>query len=101
MNPSNVMFTNGFLDPWYTLSIQSEYKALGAPNRTTTQIIPQCNQPPDRNEVFGLIYENGYHVSDFLSSENAGKAVELFGKALETWLPCFAPSEVAKRMAKN
>ncbi|KAK2607522.1 hypothetical protein N8I77_006188 [Diaporthe amygdali] len=109
MQPSNTMMTGGQYDPWRALSPASTEK--GSPGRKTTQIIPGCNQPPEGNDIFGLIYDGMVHVSDmrallnlsdpyhqnfstigfssFISTEPFFAGTALFERALETWLPCF------------
>jgi hypothetical protein len=57
MTPSNVMFSNGELDPWRTLGVQADEKIN--PNafvRQSTKEIPTCNQPPKDGQVFGQVY---------------------------------------------
>ncbi|MCJ1353750.1 MAG: hypothetical protein MMC33_003737 [Icmadophila ericetorum] len=67
MTPSNVMFTNGELDPWRGLSIQAT-TAKGfnpaAPNRPSTTVVPPCNVAPPGNQVFGQVWPGQVHVSD-------------------------------------
>ncbi|KAE8444792.1 hypothetical protein EG329_014252 [Mollisiaceae sp. DMI_Dod_QoI] len=99
MKPSNVMFTNGEIDPWRALSIQSS-KDINphALDRTTTQTVPLCNVAPSEDEVFGIVYEGAVHVSDLRRRRedrkgNVDKGLELFEKALDAWLPCFRPRE--------
>lgn len=96
MKPSNVMFTNGELDPWRTEGLQADTRINPeALNRKTTTVVPKCNEPPPGNDVFGIVYPGQVHVSDLSrkarnatdSPVNIGLA--LFGKALDAWLPCF------------
>lgn len=90
MNPSNVMFTDGLKDPWHTLSTQSTSTEIGAPNRATTQNIPDCNKAPDSSSVFGVTYPDSYHVSDLSGQgSSATSGLNLFESALDKWLPCF------------
>ncbi|KAN0108655.1 Serine carboxypeptidase S28 domain containing protein [Hyaloscypha variabilis] len=96
MRPSNVMFTNGELDPWRTEGVQADTginpQAL---NRKTTTVVPKCNEPPPADEVFGIVYPGQRHVSDL--SRKAGnvtgnpvdEGLALFGEALDAWLPYF------------
>lgn len=109
MQPSNVMWTTGQLDPWRALSPSSIEE--GSPGRQTRPIVPACNEPPAGDDLFGLIYQGMGHVTDLrvtlvndtdpngqfsedgrrrlvnLESYYAGTA--LFERALEQWLPCF------------
>ena len=96
MSPSNVMWTNGGIDPFRTLGVQS-YKGINpqALDRKTTQEVPKCNQPPPGDEVFGAVWEGQVHGSD-LSTRSVTfvgspveEGLELFEKALDEWLPCF------------
>ena len=59
--------------------------------RKTVQDIPECGKSPDDNNVFGLLYPNGYHCSDMVgnSTTNVAEGVAMFSKALDKWLPCF------------
>ena len=97
MKPSNLMATSGEIDPWRALSIHST-KDINphAPDRKTTQVVPACNEPPPQDEVFGIVYDGAVHVSDLRRRKvdpqgNVDKGLELFGKALDVWLPCFHP----------
>lgn len=57
MTPSNVMFSNGEVDPWRTLGVQADKKVN--PNafvRNSTTVVPGCNQPPKVGEIFGQVY---------------------------------------------
>lgn len=109
MQPSNTMMTGGQYDPWRALSPASTER--GSPGRKTTQVVPACNQPPESNDIFGLIYDGMVHVSDmrallnssdlyhqnfstigfssYISTEPYFAGTALFERALETWLPCF------------
>lgn len=90
MNPSQVMFTDGLKDPWHTLSVQSTSSEIGAPNRQTTQTVPDCGKSADGTSVFGLTYADEYHVSDLLGGTNSFEdGLALFEKAMDTWIPCF------------
>lgn len=72
------------------MSVQSESSEIGATDRTTVQTVPACGNSPDNNQVFGLTYKNGYHVSDLLGSTGyPAQGLALFEKAMDTWLPCF------------
>lgn len=59
--------------------------------RKTVQDIPECGKSPDDNNVFGLLYPDGYHCSDLVGNgtTNTGEGVAMFSKALDKWLPCF------------
>lgn len=109
MQPSNIMWTSGQLDPWRSFSPQSTEE--GSPGRRATQIIPACNQPPTGDDLFGLIYEGMVHVSDhrytlinetdpnglftpegqraLKNPESYFAGTALFERALEQWLPCY------------
>ena len=122
INPSNTMFSSGEYDPWRSLSPTSTDIEIGAPNRYSSQYIPDCNLSPPETEVFGIVYRDMVHVSDMrallnksdpnhqnfqtvgfsspIHTEPFYAGVGLFGMALETWLPCFqASSETMGRMA--
>ena len=105
MRPSNVMWTNGEIDPFRTMSVQATTdinpKAL---NRKTTSEIPKCNLPPDGDDVFGIVYEGGLHGKDLMKptrGKNPGvgsgspvdEGIELFSRALDVWLECFSDSK--------
>lgn len=109
MQPSNTMFTTGKSDPWRAYSPSSMEK--GSPGRKTTQVIPECHQPPQGDDIFGIIYDGMGHVSDMralfnesdylhqnfstvgfigpISTEPFFAGMALFEMALEKWLPCF------------
>jgi hypothetical protein len=96
MRPGNVMWTNGGIDPWRTAGVQS-YRGINpeALDRPTTQEVPKCGESPEGMEVFGAVWEGQLHGSD-LSTRNVAfagspveKGLELFGRALDEWLPCF------------
>ena len=90
------MWTNGEIDPWRALGVQS-YKGINpeALDRKTTQVVPKCGQPPPGDEVFGAVWEAEVHVSDLstrsvrLEGSMVEKGLELFGRALDEWLRCF------------
>lgn len=99
MNPSNVMFTAGELDPWRTLGVQSDVEinpeALG---RKSTRVIPRCGETPRDDEVFGIVHKGAYHVADFQKQRGGPKgavdiSLALFEEALNVWLPCFGGEE--------
>lgn len=113
MQPSNTMMTGGQYDPWRALSPGST--ELGSPGRRTTQVIPGCSQPPEGDDIFGIIYDGMVHVSDmrallnssdfyhqnfstvgfssYISTEPYFAGTALFERALEAWLPCFGKNE--------
>jgi hypothetical protein len=69
-----------------------------APDRITTSTVPKCDEPPSGGEVFGVIYEGGTHASDLSRrvgniTGNLDVGLELFGSALDVWLPCFRPKK--------
>ena len=96
MTPSNVMFTNGELDPWRGLGVQSD-RGINpdALNRRSTTTVPKCGVPPEGEEVFGAVWDGQVHARDLRTAieDFAGspveKGLELFGRALDEWLPCF------------
>ncbi|KAK5945998.1 hypothetical protein PMZ80_000137 [Knufia obscura] len=109
MRPSNTLFTSGQYDPWRGLSPAST--EIDSPHRRSVQDIPSCNQPPERDDIFGLVYRDMVHVSDMrlllnesdyyhqnfstvgfsspISAEPYFAGTALFERALEEWLPCF------------
>lgn len=106
MNPSNVLFTDGEIDPWRGLALNS-IDSL-APKRPSTTVIPSSgNTPPgERNPFFGFVVSGGSHCSDLgthvgtgLSNTSttsfpgyvpaADVAHQLFKDALNVWLPAF------------
>ncbi|MCJ1401788.1 hypothetical protein MMC11_005005 [Xylographa trunciseda] len=96
MTPSNVMFTNGGIDPIGTIGVQATTaQNPQAPNRPSTLDVPPCGVPPPGNAVYGQVWPGQVHGSDFSpnpftnSAAVAEAAVELFAKALDVWLPCF------------
>ncbi|MCJ1323696.1 hypothetical protein MMC10_000357 [Thelotrema lepadinum] len=101
MKPSNVMFTNGAMDPWRSLGVQATTDINPeAPNRPSTTQVPKCNEPPLKYHVFGQVYDNAVHCQDLskpLSVPANGTTpfdlgMALFEKALDAWLPCFQPA---------
>jgi hypothetical protein len=96
MRPSNVMFTNGELDPWRGLGVQSDRRINPeALERMSTTPVPKCGVPPDGDDVFGAVWEGAVHVRDLRTKIETfegsliEKGLELFGRALDGWLPCF------------
>lgn len=109
MQPSNTMFSSGQYDPWRAYSPASIEE--GSPGRKTRQNIPECNQAPEGDDLFGIIYDGMVHVSDMrallnesdyyhqnfstvgfsspISTEPFFAGTALFERALEKWLPCF------------
>jgi hypothetical protein len=89
MTPSNVMFSNGELDPWRTLGVQADDKIN--PNayvRQSTKEIPKCNQPPEGNQVFGQVYPG--QVRNFLSTRSLPNLLAALKQ------PCYCPSRAAQ-----
>ena len=94
MQPSNVYFGQGEIDPWRDFTPLSETRS---PQRKVTKKIPRCGAAPPKSEVFRAIYEGATHVKDFqvhYASHPAAKAayevgIQMFTSALEQWLPCF------------
>lgn len=113
MQPSNTMFSSGEYDPWRAYSPASTEQ--GSPGRKTTQYIPECNQAPEGDDLFGIIYDGMVHVSDMrallnesdyyhqnfstvgfsspISPEPFFAGTALFERALEKWLPCFGTGQ--------
>ncbi|KFY72390.1 hypothetical protein V499_07477 [Pseudogymnoascus sp. VKM F-103] len=94
MRPSNVMFTNGELDPLRSIGVQAD-KGINpeALDRKSTETVPPCGVPPPGNDVFGVVYEGAVHVSDLAFAASGPAPVEkgraLFESALDVWLDCF------------
>jgi hypothetical protein len=94
-NPSRVMYTNGELDPWRTLSVASIED--GAPKRTATTTIPSADGTPDKNSYYGAVYPGQVHAVDFFSSTgqsaDRNKAFQtgltMFTAALDKWMGSF------------
>ena len=97
MRPSNVMFTNGGIDPLRSIGVQAD-KGINpaALDRKSTQTVPPCGVPPPGDEVFGIVYEGAVHVSDLALAASGQAPVEagraLFESALDVWLECFGKS---------
>ncbi|MCJ1394463.1 hypothetical protein MMC18_007341 [Xylographa bjoerkii] len=96
MKPSNVMFTNGGIDPIGTIGIQATAaQNPQAPNRPSTMDVPRCGVPLEGNEVYGQVWPGQVHASDFSPNPFTGStavvdaAVKLFAKALDVWLACY------------
>ena len=94
MQPSNIMWTNGEIDPMRTLGVQSITKINPhALNRPSTTTVPSCGVPPNGQTVFGQVYTGAVHAQDLALSVSGPAPVEagleLFGNALDAWLPCF------------
>lgn len=105
INPSNTMFTDGDADPWRSGTVFSQETELGAPNKKTTTVVPACGQTPPDGTVYGALYPGAAHVWDLrkvawvggvngVGLDSDGRTpqdigLELFGKALDVWLPCF------------
>lgn len=100
MQPSNVMFVDGMKDPWHTLSVHSTSADIGAPKRSMTKAVPKCNEPPAGDQVFGLLFSEGYHGADLASGPESDQAVKLFSQALDVWLPCFNESR-SNQLSRN
>jgi hypothetical protein len=102
MKPSNVMFTNRGIDPWRTMSIQSTTDINPqALNRPSTTVVPRCNVPPPGDEVYGVVYAGQGHGSDMWRqlgnvTGSVDVGLELFGNALDVWLPCFEAQDLPK-----
>ena len=101
MRPSNIMWTNGAIDPFRAFGVQaiSEINPH-ALNRPSTTVVPACNVPPPGDDVFGLVYAGAVHGQD-LARPVAGpepgsgsgipfdEGLALFESALDVWLVCF------------
>jgi len=99
MNPSNVFFTNGELDPWRTLSVGS--LESNSPRRNASGTIPARNVSPQSPSYFGLTYPAQVHGLDmYMITESYSDAekkpfldgMALFEQALDGWLPSFEQS---------
>ena len=97
MTPSKVMWTDGELYPWRLLGVHGEGRTKQGVQRRrkSTTKVPKCGIPPEGDEVFGAVWDGALHVSDLRTRNETfvGSIVEsgldLFGKALDDWLPCF------------
>jgi hypothetical protein len=96
MTPSNVMFSNGEVDPWRTLGVQADQKIN--PNalvRQSTTEIPACNQPPTDDRVFGQVYPGQVHAQDLIKTKSRTTTTpfdlgfDLFTQAFDAWRLCF------------
>ena len=103
MKSSNVMFTNGGIDPWRTMSIQSTTDINPQTlNRPSTTVVPPCNVlPPPGDEVYGVVYPGQGHGSDMWRQlgnvpGSVDVGLDLFGNALDVWLPCFEAKDPPK-----
>ena len=101
MTPSNVMFSNGEVDPWRTLGVQADKKINpSAFVRQSTKEIPACNQPPKSGEVFGQVYAGQVHAQDLIKVAGLNRTTaapfdlgfDLFTQAFDAWRPCFGNS---------
>lgn len=92
IRPSNTYFTNGDMDYWRKVSIDSDLP--GAPKVEVTQEIPKCGVSPGTDKVFGYTISNATHTYD-INGGNPGevterpKVIALFHTALREWLLCF------------
>jgi hypothetical protein len=75
-------------------------------NRPSTTVVPPCNIPPPGDEVYGVVYPGQGHSSDM--SRQLGNVtgsvdvgLELFGNALDVWLPCFKATDPQRIRIKN
>lgn len=112
MSPSNVMFTDGELDPWRAVSLHSIED--NSPKRTSTTDIPANGTTAGGNAFFGYVVSGGFHCPDLgnvvrlrnTSSINpidnsedtqtsANTAHTLFINALNVWLPAFVKHTVS------
>ncbi|KAK3071791.1 hypothetical protein LTR53_008029 [Teratosphaeriaceae sp. CCFEE 6253] len=94
-NMTNTMFTAGLNDPWHGRSMLPAGGLVpGAPDRNATREIPARGQSPPHGQVFGLLFEHGWHCSDLVAGNaEAGEAVDLFEQAVRVWLPELARTE--------
>jgi hypothetical protein len=94
-NPTQVLFTNGELDPWRTLSVASEES--NAPKRKATTTVPGFGSKPSDDSYYGVIYSGQVHAVDFFSSTGQPAArnqafntgLKMFTDGLDQWLPQF------------
>jgi len=105
MQPTNVMWTNGEMDPWRTMGVHAERNSGSNPDaidRPRTTKVPRCNEKPKGEQVFGLVYEGAVHCQDLMRPWDLKKkpvgngrgmptneGMDLFSRALDAWLPCF------------
>jgi hypothetical protein len=94
-NPTRVMYTNGELDPWKTLSVASVED--GAPMRLPTTTVPPADGAPNSKSYYGVIYPGQVHAVDFFSSTGQPDArnkafqtgLSMFTAALDQWMGSF------------
>lgn len=96
MKPSNVMWTNGELDPWRALGVHATVDINpDAPARPRTTEVPRCKEAPAGDAMFGLVYPGEVHCSDLMKPNDVNVTrpvdlgLELFSDALDAWLKCF------------
>lgn len=98
MNPARVMFTNGAIDPWRSLSVASiEYNA---PQRKANQSTPSATGHFDSGSYFGVIYPDTVHAKDLANFNGYTQqqalpfktGLAMFTAALDEWLPSFNTS---------
>jgi uncharacterized membrane protein YgcG len=112
MNPSNVFWTDGEIDPWRALTPNSIED--GAPKRPSTTNIPPSGSNAGGDTFFGFVMKGGSHCADLGQYVGQGlrnrtgaapdttgikvpagyvpeadTAHNLFKDALRTWLPAF------------
>lgn len=111
MNPSNVFWVDGELDPWRAVTPNSIEAT--APKRQNTQNVPANGQVPAGGSFFGYVVEGGFHCPDLgnVAMKNSTMPVDpqgdpavggdvahtLFINALHEWLPVFQKHEVSNR----
>ncbi|RPB05121.1 hypothetical protein L873DRAFT_1663682 [Choiromyces venosus 120613-1] len=120
MNPSNVFWSDGEIDPWRVLTLHSVED--NAPKRPSTTKIPSSGSTAGGDTFFGFVMKGGSHCADLGQyvgqglHENqtspasgtrlpagyvpdADVAHELFKDALRTWLPAFKAHPLSKDSA--
>lgn len=111
MSPSNVMFSDGELDPWRAVSLHSVED--NSPKRQSTTTIPANGKTPGGGQFFGFLVSGGFHCPDLGNvarlnntsinprdaasdtQASADTAHTLFIDALNTWLPAFQKHDVS------
>ncbi|CUS09404.1 unnamed protein product [Tuber aestivum] len=125
MNPSNVFWSDGEIDPWRSLTPNSIED--NAPKRPSTTKIPSSGSTAGGNTFFGFVIKGGSHCADLgqhvgqgpdenrtnLSPDTIGTKVpagyvpeadtahNLFKGALRIWLPAFKAHPLSSESTFN